>query len=218
MRYALSAVVAVLLAWLTPAKAADIASLAGEWRFAIDTHNQGVGGEWLKTPLTDTIQLPGTTDEGHKGTQSLKSDFTNHLSRVFPYAGAAWYQRDIVIPDAWKDKRISLFIERTKNSRVWVDQAVLGEQDSLAAPHVYEIGGAGDPARRLAPGRHQLTICIDNARRPPVNGGHQLSDDTQTNWNGILGRIELQSHRTGLDRIAARVSAKRWQRPSRGGG
>ena len=39
-----------------------------------------------------------------------------------------------------------------------------------------------------------MTICINNAKRPPVNGGHQLSDDTQTDWNGIVGRIELQAH------------------------
>ncbi len=42
---------------------------------------------------------------------------------------------------------------------------------------------------------------------PPVGDPHQLSEHTQTNWNGILGRIELQvkdvyfhDRRSGLSR------------------
>ena len=124
----------------------------------------------------------------------MDANFTRHLSRLYPYAGAAWHQREIVIPEAWEDKTITLLLERTKNSRVWVDERFLGEQDSLAAPHIYEISGAHRSAGRLAPGKHRVTICINNGKRPPVNGGHQLSDDTQTDWNGILGRIELQAH------------------------
>jgi len=50
-----------------------------------------------------------------------------------------------------------------------------------------------DVSQNLAPGRHRLTICVDNSRHPPVNGGHQVSDDTQTDWNGIIGRIELRA-------------------------
>jgi hypothetical protein len=34
---------------------------------------------------------------------------------------------------------------------------------------------------------------VDNKKRPPVSGGHQLSDDTQTDWNGIVGQPELRA-------------------------
>jgi hypothetical protein len=43
---------------------------------------------------------------------------------------------------------------------------------------------------KASPGRHRLTILVDNGQRLPA-GGHLVSEDTQTNWNGILGRIEL---------------------------
>jgi hypothetical protein len=45
----------------------------------------------------------------------------------------------------------------------------------------------------LTPGQHRLTILVDNGKKLPVNGGHQLAEDTQTNWNGILGRLELRA-------------------------
>ena len=62
----------------------------------------------------------------------------------------------------------------------------LGEQDSLACPHVYDLSPL------LAPGTHRLTVLIDNANKPPVGDPHQLSEHTQTNWNGIFGWIELR--------------------------
>jgi beta-galactosidase/beta-glucuronidase len=132
------------------------------------------------------IHLPGTTDENQKGGKNTDASQTNHLSRVFPYSGQAWYQRDANIPDSWARKRITLLLERTKRTRIWVDDRAVGEQDALAAMQVRDVTAF------MAPGRHQLTILVDNARNPPA-GGHQLSDDTQTNWNGIIGRIELQA-------------------------
>ena len=187
-------IAAVLLAWLPAAKAAEVVSLAGPWRCALDARNEGEAKEWFKTKLADSISLPGTTDEARMGVQNTNTDETRHLSRVYRYSGPAWYQRDVVLPERWQGKTVTLLLERTKNSRVWIDDRFLGEQDSLAAPHVYVISGAGQSPGRLVPGTHRLTICVNNAKRPPVNGGHQLSDETQTNWNGIIGRIELEVH------------------------
>ena len=193
MRNTLAVLAALLLAPLAAASAAEVVPLAGDWRCALDPRSEGEAKEWFKTELADRIRLPGTTDEAQMGTRNVDHNFTLHLSRVYRYAGAAWYQRDILIPEAWRNQTITLLLERTKNSRVWVDDQFRGEQDSLAAPHVYEISRVHQSAGRLEPGRHCLTICINNAKHPPVNGGHQLSEDTQTDWNGILGRIELQA-------------------------
>ena len=63
--------------------------------------------------------------------------------------GAAWYQREIIIPQEWANRTITLLLERTKNSRVWVDEHFFGEQDSLAAPHVYEISSVRPLIGRL---------------------------------------------------------------------
>lgn len=159
--------------------------LNGGWRFALDPRNQGVKEAWYNTSLQDTIQLPGTTDEGRKGTLNLERE-PGRLTRLYPYDGAAWYQREIRVPQAWAGKRLTLFLERTKISRLWVDGERCGqEQNSLVAPHRYLLG-------ELKPGLHRLTLRINNTGYPPIGDPHQISDQTQTNWNGIIGRLGIE--------------------------
>jgi len=170
-------------------------SLEGEWKFSLDNKADGVSARGFPKVLPDTIHLPGTTEEAGKGTPARNINDTTHLSRPFPYTGPAWYQRDIVIPEEWKGKPITLVLERTKNSTLWVDGKCMGTQDSLATGHAYEL------TNELPPGQHQLTLLVDNAKLPPGKG-HQTSDDTQTNWNGVIGRIELRADsRVWLDDV-----------------
>ena len=115
-------VLAFLAAHITSAWAAEsMLSLAGTWSFRLDPEDVGVTEKWFTLGFDDTIQLPGTTDENHKG---LKKDeqCIDRLSRVWYWKGPAWYQRRVTIPDTWKGKRITLLLERSKNTRVWVDQ------------------------------------------------------------------------------------------------
>ena len=87
--------------------------LAGAWKFRLDAGDVGVKEKWFTRTFDDTVQLPGTTDENHKG---IKKDeqCIDRLSRVWYWKGPAWYQRRVTIPDAWTGKRITLFLERTK--------------------------------------------------------------------------------------------------------
>src|SRR5205823_222485 len=105
------------------------------------------------------------------------------------YLGAAWYQRDIEIPDDWKDRRVVLFLERPHwESRVWQDDTLIGTNNSLCVPHEYELGVS------LKPGKHRLTVRVDNrmimAYRPDA---HSVSDSLNSSWNGIVGKMELRS-------------------------
>ena len=158
-------------------------SLAGRWRFALDANNSGIAEKWFQKSLDDTIQLPGTTDENHKGALNNARE-TGRLTRLYPFVGSAWYQRDITIPPGWENKRVTLFLERTKITRLWLDGNDIGSQNSLVAPHIYELGS-------LSPGPHQLTLRINNSQYPPIGDAHQISDQTQTNWNGVIGKIGL---------------------------
>ena len=161
-----------------------IRSLAGSWRFELDPQDKGSADGWFNRSLADTVQLPGTTDTNRKGRKNDAAD-PDRLSRKWTYAGKAWYQREIEIPQTWSAKRVSLFLERTRVTRVWLDGSEIGTQNArLSVPHVYDLSG------KASPGRHRLTILVDNAQPLPA-GGHLVSEDTQTNWNGILGRIEL---------------------------
>jgi hypothetical protein len=166
------------------AGAEEKASLAGEWRFQLDRNRAGIDQRWFEADLNDKIMLPGTTDLAKKGDPGVARD-PDRLSRRFPYVDAAWYQRTIDIPEKWNGKRITLTLDRSKPSRAWLDGRELGARDSLVAPHVYELGLA------VKPGKHRLSIQVDNGKLRPIGDPHQVSDNTQTNWNGIIGRIEL---------------------------
>lgn len=161
-------------------------SLKGEWLFELDADNTGVKDQWFGRELNDLIQLPGTTDESAKGIQ-MDAKPTDRLARPWYWKGAAWYQREVVIPDSWEGKRITLFLERTKNTRVWVDKKFCGWDDTLSAPQIYDLTAL------MKPGKHTLTLLIDNSKLPPVGPSHAVDERTQTNWNGVVGDLELRT-------------------------
>jgi hypothetical protein len=70
---------------------------------------------------------------------------------------------------------------------VWVDDKKVGSDRSLVAPHVYDLSTA-------SPGRHRLTIRVDNRLLMPYRpDAHSVSDSLGASWNGIVGRIELRT-------------------------
>lgn len=139
--------------------------------------------------LSESVHLPGSTDENQKGIKNVAKPNLDHLSRIWEYKGSAWYERDVDIPTAWKGKRVALFLERCHwETRVWLDGKECGMQDSLCVPHVHELGIS------LSPGLHKLTLRVDNSVKFNVgNDAHSITEQTQTNWNGVVGRIELQA-------------------------
>ena len=59
---------------------------------------------------------------------------------------------------------------------------------SSAAPE------AGALPIQLAPGRHTVTIRVDNRRIVDIGeNSHAITDHTQGNWNGIVGKIQLRA-------------------------
>lgn len=179
----------ILSAMIAPTAAtAQVINLAGEWRFRLDAANKGLEEKWFDEVLPDRIVLPASCEEKGFGIQATVKD-PHRLTRAVRYEGKAWYQRSITLPPSWREKRIVLFLERCHwVSSVWIDGLPLGTQNSLSAPHVYETGS-------LSPGAHTITICIDNTYGaiPIGTWGFAITDDTQGNWNGIIGRMELQA-------------------------
>lgn len=64
-------------------------SLAGAWGFALDENGKGIEKKWFAAPLPETITLPGTTDEAHKGKLNTQTKETERLSRLYSFTGAA---------------------------------------------------------------------------------------------------------------------------------
>ena len=161
-----------------------VMDLSGTWQFALDRQRL-VHPDYI---LTETVQLPGTTDTNKKGDPLVKKDETTHLSRIFSYKGRAWYKRQVEIPTDWQGQPVYLFLERTKPAEIYVDAKFVGSSNDISTPQVFDL------SQWLTPGRHDLAIMVDNGSGVPEQlyaNSHAYTEDTQTNWNGIIGRIEL---------------------------
>jgi hypothetical protein len=195
---------------------AQVINLEGTWHFQMDRNDEGVTGKWYNKNLSDEIHLPGSMAEFLKGDEiTLKTKWTGSiydssfyfiprlekyrqpgnihipfwLTPAKHYVGAAWYQKEVNIPANWKGQRILLRLERAHiETRVWVNDKEVGLQNSLVAPHVYDLSGY------LVPGKQRITIRIDNQVKLNVGpDSHSITDHTQGNWNGIIGKIDLES-------------------------
>lgn len=168
----------------------EVVDLRGNWEFALDPDGKGDLEQWWKNRLVETVILPGTTDSNKKGIANTNKSETTYLSRYYKYEGVAWYSRNIEIPASWEGKHIVLFLERTRPSTVWIDGQEVGKNNYLSTPQEYDL------THFLTPGSHKLTIRIDNGKSIPKqirSSSHACTESTQTNWNGIIGRIELQA-------------------------
>jgi hypothetical protein len=205
---------------ITATTASETINLSGTWRFAIDKNDAGIVQQWYNNILDDRIELPGSMPENRKGdpvtantrwTGSLYDStyyyspamakyrqegnlkFPFFLTPDFHYVGVAWYQTTVEIPKSWKDKQVRLFLERPHiETTVWIDNRPTGEsQYSLSVPHVYDLTPLLKPGKR-----HTITIRVNNTIREKYNVGkdsHSITDQTQGNWNGIVGEICLQT-------------------------
>lgn len=215
--------IALLPTRLTAQTAANTIPLAGQWRFQMDRDDVGVAANWFNQDLTDKITIPGilqaqgygddiSVDTPWVATPRLSSSWwtqqpesvrakysqPGHVEVPFlsqpakHYLGAAWYQRDIDIPQSWAGKRVELYLERAHwQTTAYVDGRQFGYNDTLVAPHVTDLGV-------LTPGKHRLSIRIDNRTMLPNDGqhlldGHAVSDSLGAPWNGMAGRIELNA-------------------------
>lgn len=136
-----------------------------------------------------SVQLPGTTDEACLGDTISNLNETGRLSRRHSFVGALTYEHLVTIPESFRDKHISLVMERTKPSTLWIDEDSIGSFSHLYAPHIYDISG-------IKPGEHRIRICVDNSEKailPKIGGSHAVSEHTQTNWNGILGMFYIEA-------------------------
>ena len=193
--------------------------LSGQWNFQIDPLDKGIGARWFDRGLSDRIYLPGSMAGNGKGdpvttdtkwigyfsrsewykdssygryrrTGNIKVPFC--LQPVKYYVGPAWYQKAVLIPTEWKGKHISLFLERCHwETSLWVDDRFVGILNALGTPQEFSLDF-------ISPGKHHITLRIDN-RIKDINPGidaHSISDNTQTDWNGVVGALQLRCRPT----------------------
>lgn len=161
--------------------------LSGNWQFSLDTDHVGDSERWFTKDLDDTITLPGTMDLNKKGFKNTDTT-TAHLNRLYTYTGPAWYQKKVTIPEDFDGQRLELYLERTKSTWVWIDDKFVGSSRILQSPHRYDV------TEFMSPGEHSITLKIDNSHElTPYRETHIFSDETQTNWNGVIGDLYIEA-------------------------
>lgn len=218
--------------------AQNVINLAGEWQFRIDRDGKGETEGWFKTDyeFDDKIQLPASMPQRLKGDDisvntkwvgSLydSSYFFNPYMKKYRkpgkdmklqffltpdkhYVGKAWYKRTVNIDKVDMTTGYVLYLERPHIvSEVWVNDTKLNVScNSLCVPHIYNIGRGV-----LKAGDNTIAICVNNDPETVKVGqdSHSVSDQTQGNWNGIVGRMELRSQsRIEACRVYADIDSK----------
>ena len=200
-------------------------NLSGYWYFVLDRTDSGINQQWFNVQLRNLIKLPGVLQSQYQGDEIststpwvlslydrfwyLREEYKEYTQKDVKvpflsqpprhYLGVVWYQREIVIPANWAARRVVLTLERPHwETTVWIDTRRIGSDRSLVTPHVYDLG-------TVSPGRHRLTIRVDNRMLMPYRpDAHSVSDSVGASWNGITGRIELTStSRVWIDDVQA---------------
>lgn len=181
-------------------------SLHGSW-----TADIGDGESYL-------MNLPGTLDEnriGHRdqGTNQWHPDSTlgredevfstdviaTRFTRNYTYEGEARITRRIeealgeaVDAELAEGKRIFLEAERARVLHLLVDGKEIADfiEPSISTRHVFEVT---DAIRKES----ELTLLSDNSYpglpHDAITYSSAATDETQTNWNGILGYLRLRT-------------------------
>ena len=186
------------------AAAQDVVDLSGTWHLAsrLDASQVQLPGSLLTNGLGDEV----TVDTRWTGSLYDSSFFFNPFMEPyrragqmkFPFfltpqkhfTGEATYSRTVRIPKGWKRQRVTLFLERPHiETTVVVNGQEVGHQMSLSVPHQYDLtpylrfGRDNDISIRIYNGIENVCVGQDS---------HSVTDQTQGNWNGIAGRIELR--------------------------
>lgn len=214
MKYFLSAIFFIV----TMVAGAQTISLAGTWEFQTDSLDQGQRLKWFcGKPFDDTINLPSSMPEQMKGDDiSIHTKWVGSLydSSFFynpymekyrkpgkdmkltffltpdkHYVGVAWYRKTVTLDEVDKNSSYNIYLERPHiETTLYVNGEKVGICNSLVTAHQYDV------TRWLRKGKNVITIRVDN-RPETVNVGHDshsITDQTQGDWNGIVGRMELQ--------------------------
>ena len=194
--------------------AQEAIDLSGTWQFTIDRSANGIRPKQYR----ETIELPGSMLTNGKGDDvTLETQWVSSLydssyffnpkmapyrqpgQMKFPffltpdkhYVGNAWYRRSVLVPNEWKGKTVTLYLERPHiETYVFVNGREAGRQMSLSVPHQFDI------TRLLRFGKpNTIEIRIYNGIENVCVGqdSHSVTDQTQGDWNGIVGRMELRT-------------------------
>lgn len=171
-------------------------SLEGQWNVVWDGDRHAVA------------HLPGTLDQNQIGNKDIppasihpdenaalkpvdvNAPITSRFTRKYSYEGAAVFSRTISVKPV-PQKRIFLEVERARCLSLRVNGAEVSayRPQSISTPHIFELTGLlnGNDLIELTSDNHYPGLPHDS-----IVYSSAATDETQTNWNGILGYFRLR--------------------------
>ena len=190
------------------------------WNFSVPKNACGMesymkillDGSWhveLEDGTTGQMDLPGTLDENGIGYRDVGANqwhpdaalgkaeeeidkdapIATRFTRRHTYEGKARISRRIKIPE-YGMERLFVRVERARALRLFVDgaESCIFRQGTLSTPYIFELTG-------VTPGEHEFTFLSDNSYpgmpKTAICYSSAATDETQTNWNGILGECSM---------------------------
>jgi hypothetical protein len=152
--------------------------LNGTWQFRLDSESS----------YGRSIQVPGCWQAQGVGNRS--GGLRNH------FAGTAWYQKSVSIPQSWAGKRINISIGGAlRTTELFVNEKPAGRHDGMSAPFEFDVSDF------IRPGAvNVIALKISNPVDPPAESPDKQTATQPTgmlnyigNWGGIYGPVELRA-------------------------
>ena len=194
-----------LLFVISPIAAQEVIDLSGSWRMAsrLEATDVRLPGSLLTNDIGDDVSIDTRWTCSLYDSSYFFNPFMERYRKAddmaFPFfltprkhfVGEVTYSRSVLVPKTWKRSAVTLFLERPHiETTVMVNGQEAGHQMSLSAPHQYDI----TPYLRFGK-ENEITIRVYNGIENVCVGqdSHSVTDQTQGNWNGIAGRMELRA-------------------------
>lgn len=169
-----------------------------------------LSGIWQCTiqGTTAPVSIPGTLDESRIGFQDVggkkwhpdtdvngalyqaERGIQTRLTRVATFEGPAQITREIKW-DLPHGKRVFLEVERSRHLTLRVNDCIVRpmHECSISTPYVFEVTD-------IVSGHDEIEFISDNSYpgwpHDAIVFSSAATDETQTNWNGLLGYVRLR--------------------------
>lgn len=134
------------------------------------------------------VKLPGTLDTNKIGHEDEK-DLTTRLTRLYTYEGTVRYFKSLTLPEV-KNEKLFIRIERSRELSLKIEDHIIKPflHGSLSTPWLFDV-------TRYASKKVMISIIVDNYftswPRSSIINSSAATDETQTNWNGIIGDFAI---------------------------
>ena len=167
---------------------ADWVNLNGDWKFAFDKRDAGLGERWYAEP-----------DERFGRRIRVPFGWGSPLSGVGDEADVGWYRRGVAVPESWKGRRVFVvFGAADHDATVWFAGRRVGEHLGGYTPFEAEVTDLIDWGRT-----QPLTVRVwDEPAETAKNGWRLFGKQGYGNVRGLWQTVYLEARpETYLERV-----------------